>query len=53
VDSNYRRAIKIAKAQLETMTLVGFTSNTVTPTYLAKWAVDEGSKYGFKVKHWA
>jgi leucyl aminopeptidase len=44
------RAIKIAKAQLETMTLVDLPPNTVTPTYLAKWAVDAGSKYGFKVK---
>jgi leucyl aminopeptidase len=44
------RAIKIAKAQLETMTLVDLPPNTVTPTYLAKWAIDAGSKYGFKVK---
>ncbi|MGO4821736.1 MULTISPECIES: leucyl aminopeptidase family protein [unclassified Flavobacterium] len=43
------KAIKIARAQLETLTLVDLPPNYVTPKYLTEWAVDKGSKYGFKV----
>ena len=44
------KAIKIAKAQLETLALVDLPPNKVTPKYLTEWATDKGSKYGFKVK---
>lgn len=44
------KAIKIARAQLETLALVDLPPNKVTPKYLTEWAVDRGSKYGFKVK---
>ena len=53
-ENNYKevteRAIKIAKAQLETLALVDLPPNRVTPKYLTEWAADRGSKYGFKVK---
>ncbi|NRT10690.1 M17 family metallopeptidase [Flavobacterium sp. 14A] len=32
------------------MALVDLPPNRVTPKYLTEWAVDRGSKYGFKVK---
>ncbi|MGA9638805.1 leucyl aminopeptidase family protein [Flavobacterium sp.] len=44
------KAIKIARAQLETMTLVDLPPNKVTPVYLAQWAQDKGAKFGFEVK---
>lgn len=44
------KAIKIARAQLETFTLVDLPPNTVTPKYLAQWAQEKGNKYGFHVK---
>jgi leucyl aminopeptidase len=44
------RAIKIARAQLETLKLVDLPPNKVTPKYLANWAHDKGAKYGFEVK---
>lgn len=44
------KAIKIARAQLETLTLVDLPPNKVTPKYLATWAQDKGAKYGFDVK---
>lgn len=44
------QAIKIAKAQLETLALVDLPPNKVTPKYLATWAQDKGAKYGFDVK---
>jgi leucyl aminopeptidase len=43
------KAIKIARAQLQTLTLVDLPPNKVTPKYLAKWALDKGKKYGFDV----
>ena len=43
------KAIKIAKAQLETLALVDLPPNKVTPKYLASWAQDKGAKYGFDV----
>ncbi|MBE0390829.1 M17 family metallopeptidase [Flavobacterium sp. PL002] len=43
------KAIKIARAQLETLSLVDLPPNKVTPGYLAKWAKDRGNRYGFKV----
>ena len=43
------KAIKIARAQLETLALVDLPPNKVTPKYLAKWALDKGAKYGFNV----
>jgi leucyl aminopeptidase len=53
-DNNYKttidKAIKIARAQLETLALVDLPPNKVTPKYLTEWATDKGSKYGFKVK---
>ena len=44
------KAIKIARAQLQTLALVDLPPNKVTPKYLAKWALDKGLKYGFEVK---
>ncbi|PRZ23387.1 leucyl aminopeptidase family protein [Flavobacterium granuli] len=44
------KAIKIARAQLETLGLVDLPPNKVTPKYLANWAVDKGAKYGFEVE---
>lgn len=44
------KAIKIARAQLETLRLVDLPPNKVTPKYLANWAVDKGKKYGFEVE---
>jgi len=46
----FERAIKIAKAQLETYNLVDLPPNVVTPTYLADWAAENGNKFGFKVQ---
>jgi leucyl aminopeptidase len=43
------RAIKIARAQLQTLALVDLPPNKVTPKYLANWAQDKGEKYGFEV----
>lgn len=40
---------KIANAQLETLRLVDLPANTVTPQYLADWAIDAGEKYGILV----
>lgn len=44
------KAVKIARAQLETLKLVDLPPNRVTPKYLAKWALDKGEKYGFDVE---
>lgn len=41
------RAIKIAKAQTETMNLVDLPPNKITPTYLANWAREQGEEHGF------
>lgn len=41
------KAVKIAKAQIETLQLVDAPPNVATPEYLSKWAVDSGEKYGF------
>ncbi|CAM3051660.1 leucyl aminopeptidase family protein [Flavobacterium frigoris] len=43
------KAIKIARAQLQTLELVDLPPNKVTPKYLANWAQDKGGKYGFEV----
>jgi len=43
------KAIKIARAQLQTLELVDLPPNKVTPKYLANWAQDKGDKYGFEV----
>ncbi|TDE05604.1 leucyl aminopeptidase family protein [Flavobacterium hiemivividum] len=42
------RAIKIARAQLQTLALVDLPPNKATPKYLANWAQDKGAKYGFE-----
>ena len=44
------KAVKIANAQLETFSLVDLPPNRVTPKYLAQWAQNKGSQYGFEVK---
>ncbi|WP_232226299.1 hypothetical protein [Flavobacterium sp. ACAM 123] len=36
------KAIKIARAQLQTLALVDLPPNKVTPKYLANWALDKG-----------
>lgn len=41
------RAIKIACAQLEVLSMVDLPPNTITPKYLSDWAIDSGKKYGF------
>lgn len=43
------KGIKIAKAQLETFTLVDLPPNKVNPKYLADWAINAGKQYGFEV----
>ena len=49
-DEAISKGIKIANAQLETYNLVDLPSNTVTPKYLADWAIDAGKKFGFSVE---
>ncbi|WP_395064704.1 leucyl aminopeptidase family protein [Flavobacterium sp.] len=49
-DDAITKGIKIANAQLETFNLVDLPSNTVTPKYLADWAIEAGKKYGFSVE---
>lgn len=44
------RAIKIAKAQIEILYLVDLPPNNVTPSYLAKWAREQGDQHGFSTK---
>jgi leucyl aminopeptidase len=44
------RAIKIAKTQIEILSLVDLPSNLITPTYLSKWAHESGVAYGFTTK---
>lgn len=44
------KAIKIAKAQLETFNLVDLPPNVVIPKYLSDWATEKGNKFGFKVE---
>lgn len=46
-DTTIARAIKIAKAQLETLQLVDLPPNKVTPKYLSNWAQESGKLYGF------
>ncbi|WP_309641558.1 leucyl aminopeptidase family protein [Flavobacterium sp.] len=41
------RAIKIAKTQIEILSLVDLPPNLVTPTYLSNWAQESGNVYGF------
>jgi len=48
-DETISKAIKIAKAQLETFHLVDLPPNKITPHYLADWAKNAGEKYGFEV----
>ena len=43
------KGLKIAKAQLETYSLVDLPPNKVNPEYLAKWAKETGAEYGFEV----
>lgn len=49
-DAAISKGIKIANAQLETYNLVDLPSNTVTPKYLADWAIQAGKKFGFSVE---
>src|SRR3970040_684218 len=48
--ASINKAVNIARAQLETLSLVDLPPNRVTPKYLAKWALDKGKKYGFDVE---
>jgi len=43
------KGIKIAKAQLETFSLVDLPPNTINPKYLANWAAATGKKFDFEV----
>ena len=43
------RALKIANAQIETLTLVDLPPNTVTPKYLSQHAQKKGAAFGFEV----
>lgn len=49
VSSVVEKALKIARAQLETFHLVDLPPNKVTPIYLADWAKQTGKNYGFDV----
>ncbi len=42
-----KRAIKIAKAQIEILYLVDLPPNVVTPKYLSNWAQESGKEFGF------
>lgn len=42
-----KKAIKIARAQLEIFNLVDLPPNTVTPKYLSNWAQESGKEFGF------
>ncbi|MDG2431036.1 M17 family metallopeptidase [Flavobacterium sp.] len=44
------KAIKIANAQLEVLSLVDLPPNTVTPKYLGIWAKEKGDQHGFEVQ---
>ncbi|HWS59514.1 MAG TPA: leucyl aminopeptidase family protein [Flavobacterium sp.] len=50
VNETASKAIKIAKAQIETLNLVDLPPNVVTPKYLSNWANQSGKKYGFDVE---
>lgn len=50
LDEIATRAIKIAKAQLETFSLVDLPPNVVTPKYMANWATKKGKEYGFQTE---
>jgi leucyl aminopeptidase len=41
------KAIKIAKAQLEVLSMVDLPPNVVTPKYLSNWASQSGKEFGF------
>jgi leucyl aminopeptidase len=45
-----KRAIKIAKAQIEILYLVDLPPNNITPIYLSKWAIECGESYGFSTR---
>lgn len=45
-----KRAIKIAKAQIEILYLVDLPPNNITPSYLSKWATERGNTYGFTTR---
>ncbi|OCB76076.1 leucyl aminopeptidase family protein [Flavobacterium crassostreae] len=45
--ASIEKALKIARAQLETLRLVDLPPNKITPKYLAEWATATGNKYGF------
>ncbi len=45
-----KRAIKIAKAQIEILYLVDLPPNNITPVYLSKWAIECGESYGFSTR---
>lgn len=44
------KAVKIARAQLETFSLVDLPPNKITPKYLANWALNKGKQHGFEVR---
>lgn len=50
IERAVERGLKIAAAQLETFHLVDLPPNTVTPKYMADWAVEKGKKHGFTVE---
>ena len=45
-----KRAVKIAKAQLEILYLVDLPPNVVTPKYLSNWAMESAVAFGFTAK---
>ena len=44
------KAIKIAKAQIEVLSLVDLPPNTVSPKYLSNWAQESGKEFGFSTE---
>jgi leucyl aminopeptidase len=49
-DKTVSKALKIANAQLEILSLVDLPPNKITPKYLANWATETGNTYGFDVE---
>ncbi len=45
-----KRAVKIAKAQIEILYLVDLPPNVVTPKYLSNWAQESGKEFGFSTQ---
>jgi len=45
-----KRAMKIANAQIEAMSLVDLPPNTASPKYLSNWAQESAKQFGFAIE---